>query len=193
MDLKETQEFVQVMQRLSRMYDTLVPLAATEAVNFTKERFRLQKDIHDVPFIKRKKIRGKQVDPGRGVLIGKGTAILKRDVQKNYIGKYTAIITTTKLTVPYAKVHNEGFKGTVTVPEHTRSRFKKVKEEYTTKKGNKRTRTSKQVDTSKDKITVRAFTKKMDLPKRQYMGPTPILYRRIETLMTAQFIKALKG
>lgn len=192
MDLKETQEFVQVMQRLSRMYDTLVPLAATEAVNFSKERFRAQNWLGNTtqPWKKRKE-KKRAKSKGRAILVLH--AVLKRDIHKEYVGRDKAIISTSKLTVPYAKAHNEGFRGTVVVPEHKRSRFKKVKESYTTRKGNKRTRTSKQVDASKEKITVRTHNMKMNLPKRQFVGASPVLDKKIERMITAQFIKALKG
>lgn len=58
-----------------------------------------------------------------------------------------------KTLVPYAKAHNEGFKGTVNIPAHVR----KIK----TVKG-----IGKEVD-------VRAHTRNMNLPKRQMM-PTNV-------------------
>lgn len=188
--MQETAEFLQKMNALARLYPTLTNLAATEAVNFSKERFRAQNWVGNttVPWKKRKDKNKK--DKGRAILVK--TARLKRDVHKIYVGAEKALIGTSNLTAPYAKAHNEGFKGTVTVPAHTRSRFKKVKEKYSTKSGKEKTRTSKQVDTTAGEIKVRTHTKKMNLPRRQFLGASPVLDKKIQRTLTAAFIKALK-
>ena len=53
-------EFVRITQRLDRLYPRLVPMAATEAVNFSKDRFRQQNWVghRTLPWKKRK---GKQI------------------------------------------------------------------------------------------------------------------------------------
>lgn len=82
----------------------------------------------------------------------------------------------------YAKVHNEGFKGTVSVKAHTRHvhRGDVLRESYTNKKGKSATRTIKlQV-----KEQVKAHTREVDIPQRQFMpiheNDSPILNRAIE-------------
>lgn len=182
-------EFVRITQRLDRLYPRLVPMAATEAVNFSKDRFRQQNWVghRTLPWKKRK---GKQ-KKARAILVQSGR--LRRDVQKIYVGNTRAVIGTTRLTVPYARAHNEGYRGTVTVAQHRRRRFKKVKETYTTKKGNERTRTSKQVDDSKEVTIVRTHKRKLNIAARRFIGTSPVLDARIQRLITAQFIKAIKG
>ena len=80
--------------------------------------------------------------------------------------------TTLKNNMPYAKAHNEGFKGTVTVKAHRRNSYGKAKigTGKFTKKGKERmqTVTFKMGDT-----VVRAHQRKMNLPKRQFMPTRP--------------------
>lgn len=49
-------------------------------------------------------------DPGRGLLIGKGTAHLSRDTR---VLDITGLVVKVGTTLSYAGVHNEGFKGNV--------------------------------------------------------------------------------
>lgn len=55
-------------------------------------------------------------------------------------------------TVEYGQVHNEGFEGTIDIPEHTRSKYKRS--------GQRRTRTSTG--------TVKAHKRKVSITKRQF-------------------------
>lgn len=59
-------------------------------------------------------------------------------------------------TVEYGQAHNEGFEGTVTVPEHTRARY--------SRNGQKRKK--------KSTGTVKAHKRKMNIKKRQF-APYP--------------------
>jgi phage gpG-like protein len=76
--------------------------------------------------------------------------------------------TTLKNNRPYAKLHNEGFTGTVTVKAHTRNKYskKKVGTGKLTKKGKERMQT---VTFKSGQSTVKAHTRKMNIPKRQFM------------------------
>lgn len=91
--------------------------------------------------------------------------------------------TTLKNSMPYAKTHNEGFKGTITVAAHSRNRYtrSKVGTGKFTKSGKER----KQTVTSKSGSSmVKAHRRKMNLPKRQFMpthpNDSPILNKAIE-------------
>jgi hypothetical protein len=187
MDIKETIEFLKIVNALKLLYPKLPNFAAITAVNFFKERFVLGRDINNITF----KSRADKRDRKRAILVGKGSGILKRDIQKLKVTADYAIVGTTRLSAPYAKAHNEGFSGIVSVKAHTRVRYKKVKEKYTTKKGNEKTRTSKQVDSDSAKIQVGTFRRKMHLPKRQFMGASAFLDRRIQKLVTEQMIKTI--
>lgn len=85
--------------------------------------------------------------------------------------------------VKYAKVHNEGFNGSVNIPAHTRRNLQAAKVETgrLTKSGRKQTKT---VHTVKSVSTVKAHTRKMNIPKRQFMPTSltdsPVLAKAIK-------------
>jgi len=186
--MQETQQYFKILDNVAKAYEKLPDRCAAEAVNFFKERFTSGVDIYNKPFKKRsdKAKRNK----GRAILVDKG--VLKRDIRKVFANAKAALISTSRLTVPYAKAHNEGFEGTVTVKAHQRQRYKKVKEKYTTKKGNERTRTSKQFDNSKATISVRTHQRKMKIEQRQFMGVSPLLIKRIDWRMFTDIATAIK-
>ena len=64
--------------------------------------------------------------------------------------------------LPYAKAHNEGFKGAVNVRAHSRATYMK------TKVSSLSTRKTKTVTTKVRERTVETFTRNMDLPRRQF-------------------------
>jgi phage gpG-like protein len=94
----------------------------------------------------------------------------------------------------YAKVHNEGFKGSVTVKAHTRNRYSKVRVDGVTKSGkpSKKTLTVKSGESK-----VKSHTRMMDIPQRQFMPITGsdslILNRAIERDITKDLLKILQS
>lgn len=78
--------------------------------------------------------------------------------------------------VPYAAVHNNGFSGSVNVPSHKRSKFKK------TGKG-KMKKTSSGM--------VKAHSKKMEIDQRQFAptdgSPSPTLQKKLNTTIENYF------
>lgn len=85
---------------------------------------------------------------------------------------------TIKNHMPYAKAHNEGFIGDVSVKAHTRNRYGKTKVgtgKYT-KKGKERMRSAIM---KTGQTTVKAHTRKMNLPQRQFAptagSPSPVM------------------
>ncbi len=189
MTLEETRDFVRIVDGLARLYPRLPHIAATYAVNFFKQSFIRQAWLgqRTEPWAKRKK-EGRR--KGRAIGIDRG--VLKRDIHKIRVTSTTALIGTSRITQAYAKAFNEGFKGTVNVKEHTRARFKKVKEQYTTRAGNVRNRTSKQVDEAAGSITVGTHRRKMNQPARPYMKPSPVLDKGIERTIGAAMLKVIK-
>lgn len=95
--------------------------------------------------------------------------------------------TTLKNNRPYAKVHNEGFKGTVTVKSHTRNKYskKKVGTGRLTRNGNERMQT---VTYKSGESTVKAHSRKMNIPKRQFMptnaNDSVVLNKAVERQVT---------
>lgn len=80
--------------------------------------------------------------------------------------------TTLKNSLPYAKVHNEGFNGTVTIKAHSRNKYSKAKKGTGkfTKTGKERMQT---VTYKSGSSQVRAHQRKMNIPKRQFMPTHP--------------------
>lgn len=122
---------------------------------------------------KKKGRRGK-----RAILVKTGR--LRRSI-KIRSARFQKIVIATD--VDYAAAHNYGYKGTVSVRSHTRRRYGREKEEYTTKTGKQRTRTNKVVKSS---YTVRQHTRKMSLPQRQFMGDSPMLDRKLNKVIERQ-------
>ena len=195
MDIKETIEFTRITQGLANLYPRLMQYAATTAVNFFKERIVYGRDINNIPFKKRSDKRwGKETRPNRAILVDKG--ILKRDIQKLDVREDYAIVGTTRISAPYAKAHNEGFKGTVTqhVKPFTRNRYGKEKRGtgvFNVKTRKERTRTHTVVTGS---VQVKGFTRriKQNIPQRQFMGNSPFLDRRIQAEQTRLIIETIK-
>lgn len=186
MDTNETIEFTRIVNALAQLYPKLMHIAATTAVNFFKERFVVGRDINNQPFKPRSKNvwieRNRDRKGGRAILVDK--AILKRDIHKIQVTEERAVVGTSRITSPYAKAHNEGFKGTVTqhVKPHSRRRFKSK----TTKKGNiKKTHTGT--------VKVKAFTRriKQNIPQRQFMGNSAFLDRRMQAEITRATIETI--
>lgn len=101
--------------------------------------------------------------------------------------------TTLKNNMPYAKVHNEGFEGTVTIKAHTRNKYGKAKKGTgkLTKKGKERMQT---VTFKAGESNVKSHSRKMKIPKRQFM-PTnstdsPVLNNAVQR-QVARDIKQL--
>lgn len=66
--------------------------------------------------------------------------------------------------VPYFEAHDQGFKGRVNIPQHTRKVFAVKKEKFRTRSGRLRTVRTK---LDKGEVTVKAHTRQMNLPQRQ--------------------------
>lgn len=85
-------------------------------------------------------------------------------------------------SVPYAAVHNRGFNGTVSIKAHTRRNFeaRRVATGRLTKTGKTQMKT---IHTVKTMSQVAAHTRKMNIPKRQFMpndiNDSPVLYNAI--------------
>ena len=89
---------------------------------------------------------------------------------------------TLKNSMPYAKQHNEGFEGTVTVKAHTRNKHRGdvLRQRYTNRRGNQATRTIKLTVAE----NVKAHSRKMKIPKRQFMptneNDSPVLNNAVQ-------------
>jgi phage gpG-like protein len=94
---------------------------------------------------------------------------------------------------PYAKAHNEGYKGAVRVRKHRRGVFAKAQEGtgiYSIKTRKEKMRGVKRA-TGQTRI-VKAHSRQMDLPKRPFMKTTPALQKDMEKKLDQQLKRIFK-
>ncbi|QTV06043.1 phage virion morphogenesis protein [Faecalibacter bovis] len=150
------------LHRLRQLHKRFPELAAIEAVNFSKERFVAKNWLDRSP--NRWQPRKKE---SRGSLMAK-TGRLKRSVRKLKTTRNSVTIGT---DVPYAQIHNEGGSINNRVNVQAHSRVRKGRAER-----------------------VKAHTRQMNIrmPKRQFIGESAILLRRIERMLDKQIKEILK-
>ena len=104
------------IEKVKAAHRTILAEASNEAVNFFKANFKRQGffDRSLKKWDKRKKVKkaGKWVDkdPGRGILIGKGSGRLKRSIKRSSLSAKRAIIGVSGSPIKYASVHNFGLR-----------------------------------------------------------------------------------
>lgn len=156
------------------------------AVNFFLDRFRYQNWLGNAtePWAQRRSRKGRNA--GRAILVQSGR--LRRSIRITRISGLQVAIGT---DVPYAKAHNEGFRGTVSVRGYARNRFstEKVGSGKFTKKGKERMKTVKRISGS---IEVKAHTRRVKIERRQFMGDSPVLDRLLQRQLTAELMKGLR-
>lgn len=150
------------------------------AVLFTKQRFAQKNWIgNGTEYWRPRKTHTKwgktPRNKGRALLVDSGR--LRRSIR---IMSKTAYSVTIGSDVPYAKAHNEGFKGSVSqqVSAHTRRK--------TVKQGKAR----KVVGTSQ--VSAHSRTVKQNIPRRKFIGQSPYLTKQIERLISSEIMKAIK-
>lgn len=104
---------------------------------------------------------------------GKGTPLIKTGALRaaNYYTTQPGQVTI-KNNMPYARVHNEGFKGAITIKAHTRNTYGKTKvgTGRFTKTGKERQQTLT-VKTGEHKV--RSHIRQVNIPQRQFMPISP--------------------
>jgi len=182
--------FNRKMDNLQRAYQRMPGRAAVE---FSKQRFQQQNwiDNSTEPWRKRKENAKRAArNRGRAILIKSGR--LKRSIQKRVLSATRIVISS---DVPYAAAHNFGLKKIVTVKSHKRGRYSTVKEgtgTYSLKTRRERMR-SHRVGIIGSQKTVEDYKMRMNFPRRQFLGESRYLARRIERDMASETIKALKS
>lgn len=147
-------------------------MAGNIAVRFINGNFRAQG------------FQGASFSPWKKKKKGKGTTLVVTGALRaaNYYTAQEGQVTL-KNSMPYAKAMNEGFNGTVTVKAHVRNKYAKtkVKTGLLTKKGTERTKT---LTSKAGETQVKAHSRKMNIPKRQFMptneNDSPVLTNAIQ-------------
>lgn len=113
---KAQDRFQQIQDRIAQTLRELPPIIGEEAVNFTLDNFERQGWLGNSvePWQKRKNPTkwGKRDETDRAILVK--TAKLKRSIRISKIHEHKVTIQAGGADIPYARVHNEGFKGDVT-------------------------------------------------------------------------------
>ena len=158
----------------------LLVMAGRESVNFFKDRFRFGGWVEN----------GFEAWPQRKNDKRKGAALLVQT------GKLRNSIRVTERAadyimigsnLPYAQIHNEGFNGTEQVKAHTRKTFKDIMAQASSLKTRKVKKVKNHLHTGD--VNVKAHSRKMNMPKRHFMGASPFLNRRIESVMKYELDK----
>jgi len=188
-------EFIRMMERLDRVVRSLPGRAATVAVNFSKDRFRQQAwvDSNTEPWTKRKSAGwGKRERRGRAILVDSGR--LRRSIRVVTVAENYAVIGSHE---PYAKVHNDGFRGTVSqaVRAHSYSRYGKQKQGTGVYSIKTKRESMKTVRAKTGDVQVKAYTRTIHqrIPRRRFIGPSAIMDRQLQRMMTAEIQRAITG
>ncbi len=153
--------FIKLTDAVSRSINSLPNKIAAEAVAFSKERFTAQKWVDKTTEVwePRKTERKSKRRNSGAILVDSGR--LKRSIRKISVSHEKIVIGT---DVPYARIHNDGFKGMQSVRGHRR-------------RGHE----------------VKAFNRNMDMPRRRFLGSSAVLNNRLQRLITAEIKTAIKS
>lgn len=169
--MKETDEYFNLINRVTKAVSQLPRRAAVLAVAFSKQRFRDQAWVDNSTEVWKKRAKGWKTESrkrqGRAILVDTGR--LKRSIRTVSVDDSRAIIGT---DVPYARAHNDGFRGQVTQQVRGFTRAGKRGSHH-----------------------VRAHSRKRNvtLPRRRFLGTSAILDKQLTRMMTAEIIRAIKG
>ncbi|MDR0364242.1 MAG: phage virion morphogenesis protein [Bacteroidales bacterium] len=174
-----TKDFIKKMDALATTYSRIPTEIATIAVNFSKERFREQAWLDETKEPWKPRSRKRRGGKSRSQTLLVDTGRLKRSIRKIYVSESKVIIGT---DVPYAQIHNDGgiIQETVTVKTHNR------KEHTRNRAGRTERVRAHTVNAHRRSINVR-------IPKRQFIGNSYALERRMYLHIASRFAKALKS
>jgi len=180
-------DFMRRMQAVSKAYDRLPNEISAIAVKFSKDRFRDQAwlDKTRQPWKQRARNReGKR--RSQTLLVDKGR--LKRSIRKISVSPTRVVIGT---DVPYAQVHNDGFKGAVRqrVKSHTRAL---TKFGITSRRQLKRSTRIEFGRVKRGETTVKAYTRTIhqNIPARPFIGQSEALERQLIIHIQTSFEEA---
>ena len=173
----------QVKQYAERQFPVM---AGNTALRFVDGNFRAQ------GFQGRGFKRWKENARGGTILVSPGGGSLRA---ATYV-TFQIAMATLRNNMKYAKVHNEGFKGSVTVKAHSRNRMGKIK--VGTGRFNKSGKERMITKTTKiGQSSVKAHTRQMNIAQRQFMpirdNDSPTLVRAIERQVSKDLINIVKS
>ena len=173
--MEETAEFNALVDRFNQLVATLPDSIAIVAVNFSKDRFRAQNWVDHTthpwkPRNPRPAWGKKRERPGRAILVKSGR--LMRSIRVVSVSANQVVIGS---DVPYARIHNEGFRGKAE---------QNVREHYRRAKRRNKKKTVK-VSAHKRQINI-------NMPERRFMGASATLEQKLNRFVKAEFLKVIK-
>lgn len=167
----DIQELDAALRRLEEAYHNMPPQIASVALTFIHERFRQENwvDHRTEPWKRRKMTTQFGVTPrnNRKLLIDTGN--MKRSIRKEEASVERVVIAT---DVPYARVHNDGFRGAVKQQVRAHRR---------------RTQRYGEVEVKKHSRTIH-----QNIPRRRFMAQSVVLTKMINREIESTMIKALR-
>ena len=168
----------QVVKDWQNLKPRLPGIAGVEAVNHFKKGFRDQ-GFTDEGFNAWKELAPETVKKKGSTILVK-TGKTRRAIRILYQSENRVMVGIDEAEIPWAKAHNEGFKGTVNVPAYMRRN----------RRGD--THNIKNRRVSSNGITyVRAHTMKMNLPKRQMVGESAVLNMKVDAKVNRELKNVL--
>jgi len=161
-------------KRLEKALKGLPAVVGAEAVNFSLDRFSQQNWLDTGAEAWPPRKAGKQRRANNRALLVKAGR-LRRGNRIIETGPLRVVLGN---DVPYAKAHNDGFFATVTIPAHSRNKFSSSKTGTGkfTRSGKERMKTVKSISGS---IQVKAHQRRMNIPRRRFMGKSRYLSLRL--------------
>lgn len=164
----------EIKRRLAQKLRELPHLLGEEAVNFSRQSFDVQgwQGAAMQPWKLRKAVTkwGRQDDRGRAILIKSGAG--RRSIRILKVQENRVRIAAGGEAAPYMKAHNFGFRGQVAQNVNA----------FTRKMKNGKTQ----------QVKAHTRTIHQNLPKRQFIGNSPYLKRRLQRLVTLELKSIFK-
>lgn len=181
------QELNKKLHNLPGVIRNLPPRIGKQAVLFTKQRFAAANwvDNNTEQWPKRKPVKHDK-RPGRALLVNTGR--LRNSIR---VTKTTPNSVTIGTDVPYAGVHNNGFRGSINIPAHTRQRVIRttVRGSF---KGTAIKRKKATLELLANETTVKAHTRRVNMPRRRFIGNSAVLMKQINRLIMAEIGRVFK-
>ncbi|MBS1640648.1 MAG: phage virion morphogenesis protein [Bacteroidetes bacterium] len=164
-------------------------MAGNIVVNFTLDNFKRQGFLGDYlqPWRPRKNPTkwGKVPRNNRSVLVDTGK--LRR---ATFVQSANWDVVTITNNMPYAKAHNEGFRGTV--KQYVKPFTRKTSTIAKVSSVKSRRTTSKRVSTGNTQVKGFERTINQNIPQRKFLGDSPYLRKMLERTIAAEILKELK-
>lgn len=170
-------------KRMVKTLEGLPRKIGSEVVNFALSNFSRQGFLGDrfQPWKPRKKVTKKN----EGKAIGIQTGALRRSLEIISVGKDSVTVGS---MLPYAKIFNDGFRGTVTVKSHSR-----ITKTAKASKGVFSVKTRKERLSSVKGTTgitqVKSHSRKMNQPPRPFLGKSQYMEANIRRLIALEILK----